>query len=215
MACSLSNVFIPLHTLTSSKIASAKSIPTRKQFSFQGRSCGVFPVAAADTKEDTAHVQKTNKEVPQKSRTIEILPLGLWNPFSTKTVRQMMNAIDSMMFPSRRAGEALMGGRAPWDVMEDEKELRLRFDMPGFSKEDIKVCVEDNVLVIKGEHHKDEKQKDNKWSDEGIFSSFNTRIALPPHCNSEEIRAELKDGVLYVNIPKVKVEPKVIDIDVK
>lgn len=105
--------------------------------------------------------------------------------------------------------------RAPWDVMEDENEIKMRFDMPGLRKEDVKVSVEDNMLVIKGEHKKEEGSGDqNSWGKRS-YSSYNTKLQLPENCEVDKIKAELKDGVLYISIPKTKVERKVIDVHIQ
>ncbi|KAL0304475.1 UNVERIFIED_CONTAM: Small heat shock protein, chloroplastic [Sesamum radiatum] len=99
-----------------------------------------------------------------------------------------------------------------WDVNEDENEIKMRFDMPGLSKEDVKVSVENDVLVIKGER-KAEQGKEDSWSKRS-YSSYDTRLQLPDDCQKDKIKAEMKNGVLYISIPKTKVEKKVIDVEI-
>lgn len=102
--------------------------------------------------------------------------------------------------------------RSPWDMVNGDHEIKMRFDMPGLSKDDVKVLVEDNMLVIKGEQKKEGDEKDS-WSGNS-FSSYSTRLQLPENCEKDQVRAELKNGVLFISIPKTKVERKVIDVQV-
>ncbi|KAG6414841.1 hypothetical protein SASPL_122215 [Salvia splendens] len=99
---------------------------------------------------------------------------------------------DISPFERRRCGEcwtrrtscSAADVRLPW---EDENEVRMRFDMPGLSKEDVK----DDVLVIKGE-----MKVDGEWSSRSSYSSYGTRLRLPENCDKEKVKAEMKNGVL-------------------
>ncbi|XP_010918305.1 small heat shock protein, chloroplastic [Elaeis guineensis] len=158
---------------------------------------------------------------PRRS-TLDIAPFGLVDPLSPmRTMRQMLDTMDrifedAMSFPG--SGRTSVGEiRAPWAIMEDENEVKIRFDMPGLSKEEVKVSVEDDVLVIKGEHKKEEegsKEEDSWWRGRSM-SSYDTRMLLPDNCEKDKLKAELKNGVLLVTIPKTKAERKVIDVEVQ
>ncbi|KAF9594642.1 hypothetical protein IFM89_034264 [Coptis chinensis] len=89
----------------------------------------------------------------------------------------------------------------------------MRFDMPGLSKEDVKVSIDDDMLIIQGEKKKQENG-DDSWSRQS-YNTFNTRLRLPDNCDKENIKGELKNGVLFITIPKTKVERKAIDWEVR
>ncbi|KAG0618808.1 hypothetical protein M758_4G092800 [Ceratodon purpureus] len=139
-------------------------------------------------------------------RTIDPL-LELWDPFGTnRSVTEMLNAVDRMIDAPffRSSGAAIPSRmRLPSDLIEDSDSYRLRIDMPGLSKEEVKVTVEDGQLVIKGEHNAEEKSED-RWTSR----SYNTRLTLPDHVKVEDVKAELKNGVLRVVMPKCKEDPK-------
>jgi HSP20 family protein len=149
------------------------------------------------------------------------------DPFSPmKTMRQMLDTMDRlfedpMMYPSTMTRRSDINGglemRAPWDTMEDEKEVKMRFDMPGLSKEEIKVSVQDNMLVIKGEHKKEEgsEEKGDNWWKERSVSSYNMQMVLPDECDRSKVAAEFKNGVLLVTVPKSEIERNVVDVEIK
>ncbi|EXB43107.1 hypothetical protein L484_002575 [Morus notabilis] len=151
---------------------------------------------------------------------VDILPFGLLDPMSPmRTVRQMLDTVDrlledSLAFPALKRSPA-DHVRAPWDIKDDEHEIKLRFDMPGLDKEDVKVSVEDDVLVIKGKHKQEEEQQQEGKQEELCLCSYDTRLRLPDNCEKDKIKAELKNGVLYISIPKTKVEHKVVDVPVQ
>ncbi|KAL6644718.1 hypothetical protein ACP70R_016326 [Stipagrostis hirtigluma subsp. patula] len=165
---------------------------------------------------------------PRRAAALDISPFGLVDPMSPmRTMRQMLDTMDRLFddavgFPmsARRSPAAATGEvRLPWDIMEDEKEVKMRFDMPGLERDEVKVMVEDDTLVIRGEHKKEEGQgaegSGDGWWKERSVSSYDMRLALPEECDKSKVRAELKNGVLLVTVPKTEVERKVIDVQVQ
>lgn len=101
------------------------------------------------------------------------------------------------------------------DIMDDDKRGEIRFDMLGLSREDVKVMVEDNMLVIRGEHSKEDGEgtggSDDGWWKERSMSSYNMRLVLPNVGDKSKVRVELKNSVLFVIVPKTEVKHKVIE----
>lgn len=129
----------------------------------------------------------------------------------------------SSLMPSQSSGR-YRRGRTPWEFKEGESEYKMRFDMPGMSKEDVKVWVEEKMLVVKAEKApqkknrevagEDQEQEEEEWSAKS-YGRYNSRIALPENVQFEYIKGEVKDGVLYITIPKAAATPKILDIDVQ
>lgn len=98
------------------------------------------------------------------------------------------------------------GTRRGWDVKEDNEALYLRIDMPGLDKENVKITVEQNTLVIRGEG---EGEGEKESEDEEYGRRYSSRIDLPPNVYKlDEIHAEMKRGVLKIRVPKVKEEER-------
>ncbi|KAI8540534.1 hypothetical protein RHMOL_Rhmol09G0270600 [Rhododendron molle] len=138
-------------------------------------------------------------EVRPRRQALDLSPFGLLDSLSPmRTIRQMFESIDRLFDDALTFPAAEL--RAPWDAKEDENVIKMRFDVPGLTKEDVKVYVEDDELVIKGEH-KEERAKDESWS-ERSYGAFYTRLHLPDNCEKDKIKAGLKNGVLVISIPK-------------
>ena len=138
---------------------------------------------------------------------------GLFSPFfgPSTSLTQMMDTVDrlfdgqTLLDPYRRFGDMLSDSRIPWDVVEDDKCIKLRVDMPGYTKDEVQLTVEDDELVLKADH--EAKEEEDDWSMRS-YGSCNLRIRLPENVDPSGIKAELKDGVLKVKAPKVEVNKK-------
>lgn len=125
----------------------------------------------------------------------------MFDPFTpTRSLSQVLNFMDqigeSPLASSTRGGMGASGARRGWDVKEKDDGLHLRIDMPGLSREDVKLSLEQNTLVIKGEGGEEEEEDGRK---------FSSRIGLPEKVyKTDEIKAEMKNGVLKVVVPKLK-----------
>jgi HSP20 family protein len=76
-------------------------------------------------------------------------------------------------------------------------------------KEDVKVTVDDGMLTLSGERRQKEEQQQEKLHKlETFYGSFSRSFALPDTVDEAGIRAESKDGVLTIHVPKTKVETK-------
>lgn len=200
----------------------------------RGLSQNSIRAMAGETKDNLDHLQRANSKLQQpnpKNRVAPVAPIGLWDRFpSARTVQQMMETMERMMedpfayssgwaSPVPSEGRGYSRGRTPWEIKEGESEYKMRFDMPGMAKEDVKVWVEEKMLVLKAEkvlkkEGQDNKEEEGEWSAKS-YGKYSCRIALPDNIQFEKIKAEVKDGVLYITIPKASSPGKVLDINVE
>jgi HSP20 family protein len=103
------------------------------------------------------------------------------------------------------------------DIYEDNNSFKLKLDLPGLSKKDVKITYTNGQLSISGER-KQEKENDNgKYHRiERVYGNFFRTFSLPNKIKENEIDAEFKDGQLLITIPKAEeAKPKELEIKVK
>ncbi|CAI5997623.1 unnamed protein product [Closterium sp. NIES-65] len=98
--------------------------------------------------------------------------------------------------------------RRPWDVRETDDAFHIRLDMPGLSKEEVSVKLENGDLVIRGEHKVETAEETGGEEEEGlrdarVAKSYQVTLALPDNVLTNQIKAEMKNGVLTVTMAKV------------
>ena len=104
------------------------------------------------------------------------------------------------------------------DIEEDETAIHVKADIPGMDEKDLNVTLDDHYLIISGEKREEKKEENKKRNyvfSERRLGSFCRRIALPEGIKADEIKAEYKNGVLHVALPKDETAmPKKIEINV-
>ncbi|MDY7034372.1 MAG: Hsp20/alpha crystallin family protein [Thermodesulfobacteriota bacterium] len=100
------------------------------------------------------------------------------------------------------------------DISETDKDIKLKAELPGIDKGDVKLEVRDGLLIIKGEKKTENKvEKKGYYRKESHYGSFERSFRLPEYADSEKTQAELKKGVLDITIPKIEEgESKKIEI---
>src|SRR6184192_1339499 len=102
------------------------------------------------------------------------------------------------------------------DITEDEKEYLIQAELPEMKKEEVKVTVENAVLTISGERKFEKEEKKKKYHRlERGYGSFVRTFALPEDADAEKVKAQFKQGILEVHLPKnEKAKPKQIEVNV-
>jgi len=102
------------------------------------------------------------------------------------------------------------------DIAEDDKEYVINAELPGITKEDVKVSVENGVLSISGERKTEKEEKGKKFHRiEQSYGTFVRSFTLPEGSSGEKISAEFRDGILKVHVPKdEKAKAKAIEVKI-
>jgi HSP20 family protein len=103
------------------------------------------------------------------------------------------------------------------DIIEDENNVHLNFELPGMEKDQIKVMVEDGVLTVSGERKHESEEKDKNFvRTERAYGAFSRSFTLPDNIDHEKISADYKNGLLNVTLAKTeKARPKEIAVSIK
>jgi HSP20 family protein len=131
--------------------------------------------------------------------------------------RLFEDAFNDMLRPygSEAEGVASRAWMPAVDIRETDEELTLFVDLPGMSREDVAITLENQVLTIAGERTFEQKEKnDNYHRLERSYGSFSRSFSLPQNVRGEAVAANFKDGVLTIRLPKAE-ESKPRRIDIK
>jgi HSP20 family protein len=144
-----------------------------------------------------------------------------WNPFREmdEIQRQMSSLLGGNLFRRSNLTNGEENVTAPqWaplvDVIEDEKEYLIKVELPEVQKEDFKVTVDKGLLTISGERKGEKEEKGRKFHHvERYYGRFERSFSIPEDAETNNVKAEFKDGVLRVRLAKSeKPQPKQIEV---
>jgi len=142
-----------------------------------------------------------------------------WDPF--RELEEMSDRLNRMFArPATRTNGKETIVVADWtptvDISETDGEYQIKAEIPDVKKEDVKVTLEDGVLTIQGERKQEKEEKGKKYHRvERSYGSFVRSFSLPDLIDEEKVKAEFKDGVLNLHLPKSeKAKPKAIEVKV-
>jgi HSP20 family protein len=118
--------------------------------------------------------------------------------------------------PMARSEEGRYDFLPPADVVEHDKDYLVKIDLPDVRKEDVKVFFDEGVLIVRGERKVEKEEKGEKvHRTERFYGSFERSFVLPEDVDPKLIRAESREGVLTLTLPKVatpKAKPVAISV---
>ena len=129
-----------------------------------------------------------------------------FDPFrELRGLQDDMNRLFMANFSRGADQEGFAGGA--WspsvDIFENKDSLVLEAELPGMSRQDIDLSIENNVITLSGSRHFEKKNEgDNYHRVERSYGSFTRSFTLPQTVSSENVTAEFKNGVLRVSLPK-------------
>jgi HSP20 family protein len=143
-----------------------------------------------------------------------------WEPFrDLLSLQERMNRMFNEQYRGASADDewALGGSWAPAvDIYEQGQDIVLKAELPGVDPKDVDIRLENNVLTLRGQRKfENEVKRESYHRVERSYGSFSRSFTLPSVVDQANIKAEVKDGILKLVLPKrEEAKPKQIEINV-
>src|SRR5262245_22380179 len=134
------------------------------------------------------------------------MAISRWDPFRDLSVLQeRMNRLFDDTGRGLRGDEP--AATTTWspavDIFETEGEIVVKAELPGIDRKDITLHLEKNVLTLRGERRFEKETKEENYHRiERSYGTFSRAFSIPGTVDEEKIRADYKDGVLKIVLPK-------------
>lgn len=144
--------------------------------------------------------------------------VGQWPTFERLSdLRDDIDRLFEMPLTGLARSSNLLSGWTPaLDVYEGKDNFTVKAELPGMKREDIEVSLHDGMLSISGERKSDSKHEDAEvYRAERYVGRFQRTVALPASVAADKVKAQYKDGVLSITLPKTEeAKPKQIVVTV-
>jgi len=143
-----------------------------------------------------------------------------YDPFrDLRTLQEEVNRLFSTNLTRSFGDEGI--GRGAWapsvDIYENKDQIVLEAELPGMKQEDFDLSIENNVITLRGERKFEAKKTEGGWHRvERSYGTFERVFTLPDTVDAEGVKADYKNGVLTVTLPKKEAaKPKQVKVEVK
>jgi|SRR5581483_224142 len=144
-----------------------------------------------------------------------------WDPFREmeelgERINRMLSRLPLRLGRGDRESLTLVDWTPAVDISETDSEYLIKAEVPEVNKKDIKVTLQNGVLTIQGERRQEKEDKGRRFHRvERSYGSFARSFTLPGEVDEQTLKAEFKDGILLVHVPKSgKATPKAIEVKV-
>ncbi|MBU6955835.1 Hsp20/alpha crystallin family protein [Hahella sp. HN01] len=161
---------------------------------------------------------KTASEVPVSSRQSSNYPMARFRQEMDRLFDDMLHSFKYPELPEFGLGREWAGLLKPnLDISEGKESYSISVELPGVSKEDVKVSLDGQRLTISGEKkHESEEKREDYHCVERSYGSFMRILTLPDNADGERLYANFKNGVLTLKVPKAgEVTVKGREVEIK
>lgn len=152
------------------------------------------------------------KEKESKQEVKKVEPARALNPFEemdkffeSHFPSGWMRPFDWPRMPWGELAAPFEGKTPNVDVIDRENEVVVKAELPGVAKDDLDISVSKNTVTIKGStSHEEKEEKGDYYRCEISRGSYSRTLPLPAEVDDEKAKANFKDGVLELTLPKVE-----------
>lgn len=156
---------------------------------------------------DKLPIERKDKE--KKNELTERRPYDLWTDIDQLFDQFRSNFDDLFWNPTTTMPTTYLDRTPLTDVVDHGDHYEMNIEMPGITKDNINIEVTSNTVEISAEEQETRDEKDKNWlRRERTKKSFYRAMELPEEFKTDNVEAEIKDGVLSVMLPKVEPKPK-------
>lgn len=144
----------------------------------------------------------------------DLVPMRFRTPFSlmrrlSDDMERMFEEMDvTRPFTFTRPGGRVFDWLPPIEVFEKDNLLTVRAELPGLTKDDVKIEITERVLTLKGERKQEKHEKGEGFiTTERSYGSFLRQVALPEGVNADIAKATFKHGILEIQMPVTVKKP--------
>jgi HSP20 family protein len=125
--------------------------------------------------------------------------------------RPFLHTLANEVF-ERQSNETEVTYKPAANVSEDENKYNIELALPGFSKEEVSIKFEEEVLTVTAGHQPKEDVKGPKytWNEFGYKSKYERSFQLPETVDADNISAAFVNGILNISLPKKEVQPSAV-----
>ncbi len=150
------------------------------------------------------------------------MTLVRWDPYWTRGPLASLNAIQRQVnkifdeFFDREETESVATWVPRVDFVEMNDKYEVTVELPGLTKDNVKLEMQNDILTISGEKQQvTDKKERNIYLSERVYGSFRRSFQFPTQVEAEKVNAEFRNGLLVITVPKAEVaKPKQIEIKV-
>jgi len=145
--------------------------------------------------------------------------LSTWTPFNRLTsLRDEIDRLFDLSMPTlaRDTGGLFSGWAPALDLYQDKDNVFVKVELPGMKKEEINISLHEGMLTLSGERKRETKSGEGEtFRSESYYGKFHRAVTLPTLVDANQVKANYKDGILTVTLPKAEeAKPKQIEVNI-